>query len=72
MDLDGIFDRFSQLGPPFARSQGRLGIGVALVRTLVDLHGAGVEARRGGPGRGSEFIVRRTAPAGAGSSMGVS
>ena len=40
------------------RSQGGLGIGLSLVKGLVELHGGSIEARSDGPGKGSEFIVR--------------
>jgi PAS domain S-box-containing protein len=56
--LAHIFEMFSQVDPALERSQGGLGIGLALVRGLVELHGGSVEARSGGPGRGSEFTVR--------------
>jgi PAS domain S-box-containing protein len=55
--LPRLFEMFSQLTPALERSQGGLGIGLALVRGLVELHGGSVEARSGGPGLGSEFIV---------------
>jgi PAS domain S-box-containing protein len=57
-DLDGIFGLFVQVGPQFARREGGLGVGLSLVRTMVQLHGGRVEAHSAGPGRGSEFIVR--------------
>jgi PAS domain S-box-containing protein len=57
-DLDNVFGLFVQVGSPFSRPQSGLGIGLALVRTLVSLHGGRVEARSEGPGKGSEFIVR--------------
>jgi PAS domain S-box-containing protein len=57
-DLERIFGLFVQVGPPSARRQGGLGIGLSLVLTMVELHGGKVEARSGGPGQGSEFIVR--------------
>jgi signal transduction histidine kinase/CheY-like chemotaxis protein len=56
--LPRIFEMFSQLDRSLERSQGGLGIGLTLVRRLVEMHGGSVEARSEGPGRGSEFIVR--------------
>ena len=53
-----LFKMFSQVAPALERPQGGLGIGLALVREIVELHGGSVEARSGGPGLGSEFIVR--------------
>ncbi|WP_169979299.1 hybrid sensor histidine kinase/response regulator [Tautonia rosea] len=55
--LTRIFEIFSQVEPALHRSQGGLGIGLALVRGLVQLHGGTVEARSEGIGAGSEFIV---------------
>jgi PAS domain S-box-containing protein len=56
--LSHIFEMFSQVAPALERSQGGLGIGLALVRGLVELHGGNVEARSAGLGKGSEFLVR--------------
>jgi CheY-like chemotaxis protein len=56
--LTGIFEMFSQVGVGQLRSQGGLGVGLALVRGLVKLHGGSVEATSPGLGHGSEFIVR--------------
>jgi PAS domain S-box-containing protein len=56
--LPTVFDMFSQLEPALERSQGGLGIGLALVRGIVALHGGTVAAASEGPGRGSEFTVR--------------
>jgi CheY-like chemotaxis protein len=56
--LPHLFRMFSQVTPALDRSQGGLGIGLALVRGLVELHGGSVEACSAGAGRGSEFIVR--------------
>ncbi len=56
--LPRLFEMFSQVAPALERSQGGLGIGLALVRGLVELHGGSVEAKSAGPGRGSEFTVR--------------
>jgi PAS domain S-box-containing protein len=56
--LPHIFEMFSQVTPALERSQGGLGIGLALVRGLVELHGGTIEAHSSGPGMGSEFNVR--------------
>jgi len=56
--LPRIFDLFAQDERTLARSQGGLGLGLSLVRSLVQMHGGQVSARSEGPGRGSEFIVR--------------
>jgi CheY-like chemotaxis protein/two-component sensor histidine kinase len=56
--LPRIFEMFAQAKPALERSQSGLGIGLSLVRGVVELHGGRVEARSDGPGRGSEFIVR--------------
>jgi signal transduction histidine kinase len=55
--LARVFDLFTQADRSLARSQGGLGIGLALVRSLVGLHGGSVRAASEGPGRGSEFVV---------------
>ena len=56
--LERIFELFTQVDPTLARSQGGLGIGLTLVRSLVEMHGGTVEAHSAGPGHGSEFTVR--------------
>ena len=53
-----LFEMFAQLDTSLERSRDGLGIGLTLVRTLVELQGGTVEAQSGGLGRGSEFIVR--------------
>ena len=63
--LATIFDMFSQLTPALERSQGGLGIGLALVRGLVELHGGTISAASDGVGLGSVFEVRLPAEAGA-------
>jgi signal transduction histidine kinase/CheY-like chemotaxis protein len=56
--LPHVFDLFTQADGTLDRSQGGLGIGLTLVKTLVELHGGRVTAHSDGPGKGSEFIVR--------------
>src|SRR5262249_28869163 len=59
--LPRIFDLFVQAERRLDRSQGGLGIGLTLVRRLVEMHGGSVTAHSEGPGKGSEFVVRLTA-----------
>jgi signal transduction histidine kinase len=56
--LQAIFEMFTQLDVSLDRARGGLGIGLNLVRGLVEMHGGRVEARSDGPGHGSEFVVR--------------
>lgn len=56
--LPRIFDLFTQGERTLDRAQGGLGIGLTLVRRIVDMHGGSVEASSGGLGQGSEFTVR--------------
>jgi signal transduction histidine kinase len=56
--LPRVFDLFTQVGKHLERSQGGLGIGLALVKKLVEMHGGEVTADSPGPGRGSTFTVR--------------
>jgi signal transduction histidine kinase len=56
--LGDIFGLFTRVTVPGTSTKGGLGIGLALVRKLVELHGGSVVARSEGPGRGSEFVVR--------------
>lgn len=55
--LQTVFEMFSQSKPALERAEGGLGIGLALVKGLVELHGGTVRAHSPGVGRGSEFIV---------------
>jgi len=64
--LPRVFDLFFQGKRNLDRAEGGLGIGLALVKNLVELHGGRVSASSAGPGRGSEFTIRvpaRTAAA---------
>ncbi len=56
--LPQVFEMFVQVDKSLERSQGGLGIGLSLVKRLVEMHGGTVEANSEGPGRGSVFIVR--------------
>ncbi|MEZ4408692.1 MAG: response regulator [Polyangiales bacterium] len=56
--LDQVFELFVQAGRKVGQSQGGLGLGLSLVKSLVELHGGTVEARSEGLGMGSEFVVR--------------
>jgi PAS domain S-box-containing protein len=56
--LPRLFEMFSQVRTALERSQGGLGIGLSLVKGLVEMHGGSVGARSDGPGQGSEFSVR--------------
>ena len=56
--LDAIFEPFAQLENPIGRSDTGLGIGLALAKQLVAMHGGNIEARSAGLGHGSEFVVR--------------
>jgi PAS domain S-box-containing protein len=60
--LPHVFDLFTQADRPLAHAQGGLGIGLALVRKLVELHGGSVAAASAGLGQGSEFTVRLPLP----------
>jgi signal transduction histidine kinase len=56
--LEQVFEMFSQEEPALARARGGLGIGLALTRKLVQLHGGSITASSEGPGKGSLFLVR--------------
>ena len=56
--LDRVFELFTQADHEATRTQTGLGIGLALVRAMADLHGGSVHATSDGPGKGAEFVVR--------------
>lgn len=64
-DQQRIFGMFSQVRTALERAEGGLGIGLALSRGLVELHGGRIEAHSAGSGHGSEFIVTVPCDAGA-------
>jgi PAS domain S-box-containing protein len=61
-NLERVFDLFVQLEPNSNNTLGGLGVGLALVRRVVELHGGSVQARSDGAGQGSEFVVRLPLP----------
>ena len=60
-DLPSVFEMFWQARGPDGQRRDGLGIGLAIARALMQLHGGSIEARSDGPGRGSEFIMRMPA-----------
>ncbi len=61
--LPHVFDRFRQADSKMSRKAAGLGLGLAIVRSIVELHGGTVKAQSDGPGQGSTFVVRLpTAP----------
>ncbi|GAC1326251.1 MAG: hypothetical protein NVSMB14_17930 [Isosphaeraceae bacterium] len=63
--LPKVFDMFVQVGEHVDHAQGGLGIGLSLVKTLLEMHGGTILARSPGPGLGSEFVFRLPITAGA-------
>jgi PAS domain S-box-containing protein len=62
-ELPHLFEMFTQAGASRGRAEGGLGIGLALVKGLAELHGGAIHASSDGPGRGSTFVVRLPAVA---------
>ncbi len=62
-NLGQVFELFTQVGRTRDQSQGGMGIGLALVKRLVEMHGGTVHARSGGEGRGTTVVLRLPLPA---------
>lgn len=56
--LSTIFDAFTQVAENLNRAQGGIGIGLTLVKNIIEMHGGTVEAKSAGVGHGSDFVVR--------------
>jgi len=56
--LPYVFDKFRQADASFTRQHGGLGLGLAIARHLIELHGGSIEARSAGEGTGATFVVR--------------
>jgi signal transduction histidine kinase len=61
--LPFVFDKFRQADASFTRQHGGLGLGLAIARQLIELHGGSIEARSAGEGTGATFVVRLPLPA---------
>lgn len=62
--VDHVFEPFTQADRTLDRSRGGLGLGLALVKGLIELHDGGVSARSDGLGQGSSFTIRLPLQAG--------
>ncbi len=68
--LARVFEMFTQVDRTLEKTTGGLGIGLSLVKGIVELHGGTVEAKSEGEGRGSEFVVRLPVASGSASAAG--